>query len=256
VRFTGPLTATVVALSLVATAGLVSIIAPNGRNLDVIPQMVRARVNTEFGAPLFVQVYEVTIAEWNQCHDAGACSLSIKSRDASDGDYPATGFSKIDTDEYLSWLNSTSGLEFRLPTESEWYAMAASVLPETPDPIFTDPELTWASAYLFAPQTDRGLRSNGAYSTTDAGISDLDGNVWEWTQDCYDQRQKDDRCPAYVVAGEHLAVIPFLVRDPARGGCAVGLPPAHLGMRVVIEEEPPNFEAQISTLGTIKGKGA
>lgn len=38
---------------------------------------------------------------------------------------------------------------------------------------------------------------------------------------------------AFFVAGEHIAVIPYLVRDPARGGCAVGTPPAHLGMRLV-----------------------
>jgi hypothetical protein len=42
-----------------------------------------------------------------------------------------------------------------------------------------------------------------------------------------------DRCPAFYVGGEHIAVMSYLVRDPARGGCAVGTPPAHLGMRLV-----------------------
>ena len=40
-------------------------------------------------------------------------------------------------------------------------------------------------------------------------------------------------CPAYFVGGEHIAAVPYLVRNPARGGCAVGVPPAHLGMRLV-----------------------
>jgi hypothetical protein len=35
-----------------------------------------------------------------------------------------------------------------------------------------------------------------------------------------------------------MAVIPFLVRDPARGGCAVGAPPAHLGFRLVTDKKP------------------
>ncbi|MEC8042421.1 MAG: formylglycine-generating enzyme family protein, partial [Pseudomonadota bacterium] len=34
----------------------------------------------------------------------------------------------------------------------------------------------------------------------------------------------------------HVAAIPYLVRDPARGGCAVGSPPAHLGMRLISDE--------------------
>jgi formylglycine-generating enzyme required for sulfatase activity len=119
--------------------------------------------------------------------------------------------------------------------------MAAEVLPHTPDPIFTDPELTWASAYLLAPQTSRTLRPQGSFETTSQGIVDLNGSVWEWTQDCYAGTSQGpasaDRCPAFFVGGEHVAAVAYLVRDPARGGCAVGAPPAHLGMRLVLEHQ-------------------
>ena len=127
-----------------------------------------------------------------------------------------------------------------LPKAIEWQDLAAEVMPETPDPIFTDPSLTWASAYLTtANQTSRALRPSGAFNVTSAGIEDLDGNVWEWTQDCYAGASAQgksiapDRCPAFIIGGEHEAVMSYLVRDPARGGCAVGAPPAHLGMRLV-----------------------
>jgi formylglycine-generating enzyme required for sulfatase activity len=163
--------------------------------------------------------------------------LKLRAPDPSnDTTYPATGINWIDANEYVSWINDMTGHSFRLPTSEEWGLMAHSVMPETPDPIFTDPALAWASAYSVKPEIDRKLRVSGSYSTTELGISDLDGNVWEWTADCYSGSltgNQSEICAAYWAAGEHKAVIPFLVRDPARGGCAVGAPPAHLGMRLV-----------------------
>ncbi len=191
------------------------------------------------GRTLNVQTREVTVAEWQVCHAAGACDLDF-SHFVKDVEYPATGLSYIDAMQYLTWVNAQSVAVWRLPTSNEWHELAAEVLPEKPDPIFTDPALTWASTYLAeGNRTGRALRPSGAFSTSSAGIEDLDGNVWEWTQDCYAGSggrgavTPADRCPAFVMGGEHEAVMSYLVRDPARGGCAVGAPPAHLGMRLV-----------------------
>jgi formylglycine-generating enzyme required for sulfatase activity len=198
-----------------------------------------ATVQLEDGRLLNVQTREVTVAQWQACHQTGACKLDLSSR-SRDTEYPATGLSFIDTMEYTAWLNATSKGKWRLPTSAEWHEIAAEVLSEKPDPIFTDPSLTWASTYL--TDTDpigRTLRPSGTFTSTSAGIDDLDGNVWEWTQDCYAGSNGQgavtnlDRCPAYIMGGEHQAVMSYLVRDPARGGCAVGAPPAHLGMRLV-----------------------
>ena len=46
-------------------------------------------------------------------------------------------------------------------------------------------------------------------------------------------------CAAYWAGGEHLSAMSYLIRDPARGGCAVGTPPAHLGMRLVTDTPLP-----------------
>lgn len=204
------------------------------------PVMAEQPVQMPDGARLYVQKYEVSVAEWNACHDDGACSLALRvSGNRSADDMPATGLSYVDVSQYLGWINSKSDVTFRLPTLMEWEYMAAAVLPKTPDPIFTDPELTWASAYLMEPQTSRTLRPRGSFDTTAEGIVDLNGSVWEWTMDCYagasEGQITPDRCPAFFVGGEHVAAMSFLVRDPARGGCAVGTPPAHLGMRLVTE---------------------
>jgi formylglycine-generating enzyme required for sulfatase activity len=207
-----------------------------------LPVMAVQPVQMPGGAPLYVQKYEVSVAEWNACHDAGGCTLALRvAGNHASTDMPATGLSYVDVTEYIRWINKLSGATFRLPTLIEWEFMAAEVMPKKPDPIFTDPELTWASAYLMEPQTKRTLRPRGSFDTTAEGIVDLNGSVWEWTMDCYagatDGQITPDRCPAFFVGGEHVAAMSFLVRDPARGGCAVGTPPAHLGMRLVSDQD-------------------
>lgn len=211
-------------------------------DLTFAPVMAERSVVLPDGAEIYVQKYEVTVAEWNICHTAGGCSMPLRVvGNRSESEMPATGLSYLDVREYLAWINATTRIDYRLPTLEEWEYMAAEVLPPIPDPIFTDPSLTWAAAYLIEPQTKRTLRPKGAFATTSQGIVDLNGSVWEWTQDCYTGEAEGapppDRCPAFYVGGEHVAAIPFLIRDPARGGCAVGSPPAHLGVRLVSEQK-------------------
>ena len=187
--------------------------------------------------PLHVQKHEVTVADWNRCHDRGGCTLRLRTRPGQDpGVTPATGISHADAMEYLGWINDATGKDFRLPTAAEWREIARPVLHEEADPIFTDPALAWASTYITEGQAPRRLKPQGSFSTSPAGIADLDGSVWEWTQDCYAGAVRGvnpARCPAYFMGGEHVAAMSYLIRDPARGGCAVGTPPAHLGLRLV-----------------------
>ena len=212
-----------------------------GPDTGLGPNIETTTVTLQDGRALKVQTREVTVSQWQACHVAGHCTLDLGSF-ATDTDYPATGLSYPDAMEFIGWLNTFDGTKWRLPRAAEWHELATEVMPEKPDPIFTDLSLTWASTYLTkASQTGRSLRPSGAFSTTSAGIEDLNGNVWEWTQDCYagssGQGANIDisRCPAFIMGGEHEAVMSYLVRDPARGGCAVGAAPAHLGMRVVSE---------------------
>lgn len=207
-----------------------------------VPDIHTAIVVLRNGQRLRVQTREVTVMQWQACHAAGRCTLELKGPGKA-GDYPATGLSYPDGMEYLRWINANGDTVWRLPTSAEWTELAEEVMPQKPDPIFTDPSLTWASAYLTqADTTGRALRPSGAFSMTSSGIEDLDGNVWEWTQDCYagasgqGGKTNPARCPAYIMGGEHEAVMSYLVRDPARGGCAVGAPPAHLGIRLVSDE--------------------
>lgn len=207
-----------------------------GPDPSFLPVMAEKAVVMPDGHSVYVQKFEVTVAEWNRCAAENACELTLHTRpDQDPATTPATGLSYVDVQEYVSWINKKSRHQFRLPTAEEWQFMAAAVLPEKPDPLYTDPSLTWASSYLIEGLAPRALKPQGSFSTSPQGIVDLDGSVWEWTMECFDGAEggtTSDRCPAFFVGGEHLAAISFLVRDPARGGCAVGTPPAHLGMRL------------------------
>ncbi len=208
-----------------------------GPDMSYVPEMAEAPFVMPDGRAIYVQKFEVTIAEWNRCFEDGVCLEKITPRqDQFAQTTPATGLSYVDVSQYLEWIRENSRVDFRLPTVEEWEAIAKEVLPDEPDPIFTDPDLRWASAYLLEGNAPRALKPQGSFSTNSQGIADLDGSVWEWTQDCYageGEHIDPERCPAFFVGGEHVAAMSFLVRDPARGGCAVGTPPAHLGMRLV-----------------------
>lgn len=233
---------------LLKVAGLAAVLIgatlfiQRGPELIDPPIMAEKPVVMPDGSNLYVQKYEVTVAEWNACYAAGECSIELRAKAGKPEETtPATGLSYQDVGEYLAWINRATGHQFRLPQLVEWEHMAADVLPEEQDPIFTSAELTWASSYLNEPRTKRTLRPQGSFSTSTEGIVDLDGSVWEWTGECYagaaDGILSPERCPAFFVGGEHVAAMSYLIRDPARGGCAVGSPPAHLGMRLVSDHE-------------------
>ncbi|MFP7674492.1 formylglycine-generating enzyme family protein [Marivita sp. S0852] len=203
---------------------------------SLAPEMAEQSVTLPDGSGLWVQRHEVTVAEWNACASEQACSLTLRVRAGFDAETtPATGLSYVDVQEYITWLNARTGQSYRLPTTDEWNHIAAPVLPKDTEPLFTDPSLTWASTYLTEGTAPRALKTQGSFSTSPEGIADLDGSVWEWTSDCYADGMDANRCPAFYLGGEHVAAMSFLVRDPARGGCAVGTPPAHLGLRLVTD---------------------
>ncbi len=242
-RRTGQQYLAILCLVMLCLAGAVYILYRSGTqpNPAYLPQMAEQPVLLPDGRKILVQKFEVSVAEWNMCHDEGICTQDLHApKGAKAGDIPATGLNYLDISQYVGWISHRANHPFRLPTKAEWEYMAKGVLPEKPDPIFTDPSLRWASDYLTNERKPRRLREKGSFSINPQGIVDLDGSVWEWTDDCYageSDTVAKERCPAFYVAGEHMAVIPFLVRDPARGGCAVGTPPPHLGFRLVTDKQ-------------------
>lgn len=182
---------------------------------------------------LLVSRYEVTNASWLQCYSEDGCTYNA-TVGKHGGAYPVTGVNWFDVNQYLDWARNKAGIGLRLPTLAEWRVIDQTLAHAKPAPLFTDPRMAWAANYGQEKAVGGPVQKSGSFSTTPDGITDLDGNVWEWTSSCF-RTDLEDSCPAYVAAGEHEAIVSIFVREPALGGCATGTPPSHLGFRLVAD---------------------
>ncbi|MDE2384457.1 MAG: SUMF1/EgtB/PvdO family nonheme iron enzyme [Alphaproteobacteria bacterium] len=188
------------------------------------------------GHILHVAPIEVTAADWALCVQDKGCTFSPKAPVTPTSPQPVTGVNYFDIHQYLAWANAKSGGGLRLPTRDEWRWLNRSLEKPKAEPLFTDPRLAWAANYGQEESPGGPVRKSGSFTTTADGISDLDGNVWEWTSTCavqgFEGKAAHD-CPAFKVEGAHEAEIPVFLRNPAAGGCALGTPPTYLGFRLV-----------------------
>jgi formylglycine-generating enzyme required for sulfatase activity len=225
----------VIAVMIAALAISWSDRAPDNSFRD---QMVPLKMSSDRGRIIFVSPLEVTVASWQLCYVEKGCS-HMPIIPADPDTYPVTGVNWFDVSEYLAWANARSAIRLRLPSLAEWREMDRTLAPPKQAPLFTDPRLAWAANYGQEKSPSGPVRHSGSFSKTPEGILDLDGNVWEWTSTCYKpgfEGQDNSMCPAFIVAGEHEAVMSVFVRDPASGGCAIGTPPTHLGFRLVADK--------------------
>jgi formylglycine-generating enzyme required for sulfatase activity len=143
--------------------------------------------------PFAIGKYEVTIAEWKACADAGGCSYTPRIKGAPDSS-PVHKLSWKDIQEYLAWLKKTTGKAYRLPSEAEWeYAARGG----------TGSRFWWGErmAAGMADCKDCGGSWNYGFPApansskpNPFGLYGMSGGVWEWTDDCW--RADHDNAPS------------------------------------------------------------
>jgi formylglycine-generating enzyme required for sulfatase activity len=203
------------------------------------------RARFALSAPIEIMKYQVTSAEFQRCVDDGACQPLDARLHVSSGDRPAVDLSWHDADAYADWLSRKSGEIYRLPSDEEWIFAAAEKIDATArfDRGGQDPTATsFPAYYVFSPKTF----APGTFGVNRRGVSDIAGNVWEWTSTCLLQGAVDgageviserSNCGVRVAEGRHRAYITDIVRDPRSGGCT-GTPPTHLGFRLIHQRQP------------------
>ena len=126
---------------------------------------------------------EVTWNHYQPCIDAGVC-MDPKDKGWGRGDRPVIYVSWNTVQTYINWLEEQTGLSWRLPSEAEWeYAARAG----------TTTDYNWNSNSIAANQANYDESGNGKtvavgrYPANRWGLYDMHGNVWEWTQDCWNE---------------------------------------------------------------------
>lgn len=226
-----------------------------GRQGDEGPQHL-----VTIGSPFAVGVYEVTFAEWEACVEAGGCG-GFRPRDEGwgRGSRPVMNVNREDAREYVRWLSRETGARYRLLTEAQWEYMARAGT-ETPR-YWGEGEMeqcrsangadaTAHRAYpdaadsLFAACSDGNVYTApvGSFEPNGFGVYDVLGNVFEWTEDCWNgghagapadgsAREQGD-CSRAVVRGGSYDLSPRFLRSAVRFGVPARVRNKDLGFRV------------------------
>jgi formylglycine-generating enzyme required for sulfatase activity len=200
---------------------------------------------TRLAAPLDVMVEPVSQAEYARCVAAAACPR-LKGVDPAAADLPVVGVSWREATAYAEYYAAATGEDWRLPTDEEWaYAAAERFRGDPPAANGDDFARRWLARFdadsALARQT-KAPQPFGHFGRNAFGVADLSGNVWEWTDSCYERRAVEAdgqarlltrNCRVRALEGEHRAFMSDFIRDGVTGGCSVGPPPTNLGFRLV-----------------------
>ena len=200
---------------------------------------------TRLDAPLDVMVEPVSQAEYARCVAAAACP-KLKFVDPAAESLPVVGVSWLDAIAYAEWYARQTGEDWRLPTDDEWaYAAAERFRGEPPVANGDDFARRWLAKFDADSAVARQAKAPqpfGHFGLNARGVADLAGNVWEWTNSCYERRAVaaggearllTRNCRVRALEGEHRMFMSDFIRNGVTGGCSAGLPPTNLGFRLV-----------------------
>ena len=145
----------------------------------------RGRGTNAAGRAMKSSTSRTTWAQFDACVADGGCGAGdeLWDRGWGRGDGPVIGVPWELAKAYVSWLSNRTGASYRLPSESEWeYAGRAG----------TQTAYWWAEdiGENQANCKDCGDQWDvtapvGSFAANPWGLHDVHGNVWEWTQDCW-----------------------------------------------------------------------
>jgi formylglycine-generating enzyme required for sulfatase activity len=192
----------------------------------------------------------ITFDEWEACAEDGGCRHYFPSdQHWGRGNRPVINVNWSDAQDYVIWLSAKTGRSYRLPTEAEWeYAARAG----TTTPYYSGYELTTDQANYDgvdyprdgSPGVYRQMTTPvGSFAPNEFGLTDMEGNLWEWTEDCWnpDHRgapsdgsaRKSGDCNRKVVRAGAFNNTPAYARSAFRFWEVGELRSAFIGFRVV-----------------------
>jgi formylglycine-generating enzyme required for sulfatase activity len=211
-----------------------------------------------FDRPFAIARHEVTFDQWDACVRDGGCQHRPDDAGWGRGARPVIYVTWKDAKEYVQWLSRKTGQDYRLPGEAEWeYAARAGT--KTARFWGEDPDAACRYANVY-DETHKGEQAallplpkhncNDGYAPTAPvaqfeanafGLNDMLGNVWEWTEDCWDDSYRGapsdgsawtkGDCGRRVLRGGSWVNRPDVVRSASRFGYVTGDPSNFTGFR-------------------------
>lgn len=155
----------------------------------------------EVAVPSFsIGRYEVTFLEWDECHADGYCQQRPDDNGWGRGFRPVINVSWVDAKQFVAWLSVKTGQRYRLPSEAEWEYAARAGSQSTyywGDAAATVCDHANALDIAGRMQRPNWFWSNycldgyahtapvGSFPPNEWGLHDMQGNVWEWVEDCW-----------------------------------------------------------------------
>lgn len=135
--------------------------------------------------------FETRWDEWQACVEAAICAEDNDDQGWGKGARPISTIDLQDTRSYIKYVNQTSGAEYRLPTESEWEyaARAGTTTPFSFGETLSTDQANYDGNGVYGSGL-KGLYRNqtvevGSFPPNPFGLFDMNGNVWEWVEDCF-----------------------------------------------------------------------
>lgn len=193
-------------------------------------------------APFAIARTETTVRQWKLCAADGGCKAIPADLRWTDDDMPMTHVTFADAQAFAAWLTQKTGQPYRLPTEAEW-EFAARAGTNGLFPWGAGMEEGRAVCQRCDPRFDHRPAPVATMKPNPWGLHDMNGNVWEWTLDCWNPshqgRPRDGiardqpGCGKRVVKGGSWYFVPYQSRSAARvaeDGRSLGY---DIGFRVV-----------------------
>lgn len=164
---------------MVLIPGGESVMGKNLPNADFSP------AHTVLIDSFYIDIHEVTNREYKTFCDATGYKLpefwnmDIFRCGEKYPEHPVVGVSWFDAKKYAAWAGK------RLPTEAEWEYAARGGLVEKDYP--TGDTLARIEDKKPSESWYNRIVQVGLFNPNNPGVFDMDGNVWEWVEDRYDE---------------------------------------------------------------------